>query len=398
MSTDFTAIEALLDVPELRIVELRLMPREVFIVLESREPTCLCPRCGHPCLPTGEKPRTRTLRDLPILQRYTRLVVRIRRFVCRSCSLRFRERLALLAGHQRWTQRLYEQVRAELLHGTPTQELARRYGVARRTIFRWTFERGRGGRPRQRGTVMGMDAFSVKKGQVSDTHIVDLQRHRTITVLEGRSKDAVVAWLRSHTAEALAAVEVVVTDMSSVYAAAVREVFGERVLVIDRFHVITLAVEALEEVRRMMQKQLSPEEATQRKKMRRLWLKPARDLTIEQWLARLTWLERFPPFKEILQWVQELRGWFDRRYPKPARAALERLIAKAQASAIAGLHEMAGTLVRWKESLVNFIRHRFTNGMVEGFNTKIKLIQRMAYGLRNPNNRRKRIQAWCGAA
>jgi transposase len=36
--------------------------------------------------------------------------------------------------------------------------------------------------------------------------------------------------------------------------------------------------------------------------------------------------------------------------------------------------------------------------MVEGFNTKIKLIQRMAYGLRNPKNRRKRIQAWCGAA
>jgi len=293
MFTDFTAIEALLDVPELRIVELRLIPREVFIVLESREQTCPCPRCGQPCLPTGEKPRTRTLRDLPMLQRYTRLVVRIRRFVCRSCALRFRERLALLAGHQRWTQRLYEQVRAELLHGTPTKELARRYGVARRTVFRWTFERGRGGRPRQLGTVMGMDEFSVKKGHVYDTHIVDLQRRRTLTVLEGRSKDAVVAWLRSHTAEELAAVEVVVTDMSSVYAAAVREVFGDRVLVIDRFHVINLAVKALEEVRRVMQKQLSPEEAKQLKKMRQLWLKPVKDLTLEQWLTRLNWLEHF---------------------------------------------------------------------------------------------------------
>jgi hypothetical protein len=67
---------------------------------------------------------------------------------------------------------------------------------------------------------MGMDAFSVKKGHVYDTHIVDLQRHRTLRVLEGRSKDAVVAWLRSHTAQELAAVEVVVTDTSSVYAAA----------------------------------------------------------------------------------------------------------------------------------------------------------------------------------
>jgi transposase len=177
-----------------------------------------------------------------------------------------------------------------------------------------------------------------------------------------------------------------------------REVFGDRVLVIDRFHVSKLAVEALEDVRRTIQKQRSPEEAKQLKKRRRLWLKPARDLTIEQWLARLTWLERFAPFTAVLQWVQELRGWFDRRYAKPARAALERLLATAQSSELEGWQKMAGTLVRWKESLGNCIRHRCTTGLVEGFNTTIKLIQRMADGLRNPKNRRKRIQAWCGAA
>ena len=44
-----------------------------------------------------------------------------------------------------------------------------------------------------------------------------------------------------------------------------------------------------------------------------------------------------------------------------------------------------------------FLRHRYTNGLTEGFNTKIKLIQRMAYGLRNEANRQKRIKAWCGA-
>jgi transposase len=42
------------------------------------------------------------------------------------------------------------------------------------------------------------------------------------------------------------------------------------------------------------------------------------------------------------------------------------------------------------------MRHRDTNGMTEGFNKKSKLIQRMAYGLRNEPKRRKRILAWCG--
>lgn len=78
MCMDFPCIDARLDVPEGRIVAQRLMPHEIVLELESREQTCLCPRGAHPCLPTGETPRTRTLRDLPLLHRFTRLVVRIR--------------------------------------------------------------------------------------------------------------------------------------------------------------------------------------------------------------------------------------------------------------------------------------------------------------------------------
>jgi len=48
-------------------------------------------------------------------------------------------------------------------------------------------------------------------------------------------------------------------------------------------------------------------------------------------------------------------------------------------------------LTRWGEPIVRYLRNRYTNGMTEGFNNKIKLIQRMAYGLRNEHNRRKRI-------
>ena len=57
---------------------------------------------------------------------------------------------------------------------------------------------------------------------------------------------------------------------------------------------------------------------------------------------------------------------------------------------------MAGTLTRWFEPIVHYIRSRYSNGITEGFNNKIKLIQRMAYGLRNEHNRRKRIMAYCG--
>jgi transposase len=52
---------------------------------------------------------------------------------------------------------------------------------------------------------------------------------------------------------------------------------------------------------------------------------------------------------------------------------------------------MAGTFSRWFEPIARYIRHRYTNGMTEGFNNKIKLIQRRAFGLRNEHNRKRRI-------
>jgi transposase len=95
--------------------------------------------------------------------------------------------------------------------------------------------------------------------------------------------------------------------------------------------------------------------------------------------------------------VQALRKWFDRKYEKPAREALLQLIERASQSAQEALQRIAGTLTRWFQPIVRSIRHRYTDGITEGFNNKLKLIQRLAYGLRNEHKRQKRILAWCGA-
>ena len=95
------------------------------------------------------------------------------------------------------------------------------------------------------------------------------------------------------------------------------------------------------------------------------------------------------------QCIEELLK-LDRKYEQPARAALSQLIERATRSALKPLNDMAGTLTRWFEPIVRSIRNPYTNGPTEGFNNRIKLIQRMAYGLRNEHNRKKRIMASCG--
>jgi transposase len=168
------------------------------------------------------------------------------------------------------------------------------------------------------------------------------------------------------------------------------------VQVIDRFHVVKLAVDALDEVLRSVHKQLDPEEAKALKKLRRRWLKSANQLNVDELIARYEWRRRFPQLREMVDWVQDLRRWFERKYEKPAREALLKLIKRASQSPQEPLKRISGTLTRWFEPIVHYIRNRYSNGITEGLNNKIKLIQRMAYGLRNEHNRRKRIMAYCG--
>jgi transposase len=392
---DVYGIEVLLGLPEFRVVNQVILPKRLELHLQRRDTSIVCPRCQTCCSRVNDS-RPRCIRDLPILERPLLLWLHVRRFECPGCHHRPWEKSETFGARVKWTERLYQRVRAEFLGGCPGRELARRYGLSERTVFRWTFEKSRGGRPRKLGRAIGIDEYSRRKGHRYNTLIVDLDKGKPIVTFKGRRSDDVVGWFRSRPQEELARVEVVVLDMSKTYASAIKELFGESVQVIDRFHVVQLAVNALDEVLRSVQKQLGAEEAKALKKLRRRWLKSANQLNVDELIARYEWRRRFPQLREMIDWVQELRLWFERKYEKPAREALLKLIERASQSAQEPLKRMAGTLARWFEPIVHYIRKRYSNGMTEGFNNKIKLIQRMAYGLRNEHNRRKRILAYCG--
>ena len=391
---DFECIETWLALPEFRVTGQVMRPHDLELHLERRDTYLVCPRCQGSCARIKEG-RQRCLRDLPILDRPVTLRLHLRRFQCSDCHHRPWEQSETFGERVQWTERLYRQVRQEYLHGCPCHELARRYGLSARTVFRWTFEKSRGGRPRKLGRALGIDEYARRKGHRYNTLIVDLDKGQPIATFKGRRADEVMAWFTSRPRDELDRVEVVVLDMSKPFFSAVKAVFGDKVHIIDRFHVVQQAVSALDEVLRSVQKQLDQEEAKELKKLRKRWLKLPNQLEVDELIARADWRRRFPELREVIDWVQDLRKWFERRYDKPARAALWKLIEQARESALAPLQGVAGTLSRWFEPIARYIRHRYTNGMTEGFNNKIKLIQRRAFGLRNEHNRKRRILADC---
>ena len=257
---DFHCIEALLDLPEVRVIAQVLGPKQLELHLERRENTIVCPRCQTCCSRVKES-RPRCLRDVPILEHPTVLWLHLRRFACPACHHRPWEESETFGKCTKWTERLYNQVRSEFLRGCPGKELARRYGLSEHTVFRWTFERSRGGRPRKLGRVIGIDEYARRKWHRYNTLIVDVDKGKPIATLQGRRADDVVAWFRSRPQAERDQVKVVVADRSKPYAAAIQEVFGDQVQVIDHFHVVQQAVEALDAVLRAVKNQLDQDEA-----------------------------------------------------------------------------------------------------------------------------------------
>ena len=155
---DVHGIEALLGLPEFCVIGQVLAPQQLALHLERRDTSIVCPRCQTCCSQVKES-RPRCIRDLPILEFPVVLWRHRRRFACPNGACRHRPWVTseTFGEHVKWTERLYSQVRQEYLGGCPCTELARRYRLSERTVFRWTCERSRGGRPRQLGRALGID-------------------------------------------------------------------------------------------------------------------------------------------------------------------------------------------------------------------------------------------------
>ncbi len=132
-----------------------------------------------------------------MLERPVRLWLPLRRFACAEGHHRPWEKSETVGEHVQWTARLYTHVRQEYLRGCPCRALARRYGRAERTGFRWTVARSRGGRPRPLGRALGLDEYARRKGHRSHTLLVDLDRGQPSATFQGRRAEDVLAGFKS---------------------------------------------------------------------------------------------------------------------------------------------------------------------------------------------------------
>lgn len=355
-----------------------------------------CAFCGSDdVINSGQK--TRSFRSLPIGRKPVILELPIQRLHCNSCGLVRQARLGFADPRRTYTH-AFERYALDLCRCLSILDVARHLQVSWDMIkdIQKRHLRRKYARPRLKHLCrIAIDEISIGKGHRYLTVVLNLDTGAVVFVGEGKSAASLLPFwkkLRCAGAKILA----VATDMSKAYILAVRQNIPDAVHVFDRFHVTKLFNDHLAAYRRWLQRTLPDvEQRRALKGTRWLLLKNRENLdgagNEMKRLAEALRINR--PLATAYYLKEDLRRFWAQAGKSQVARFLDDWIVRAEASGIRMLIHFATILQAHRDGLLGWYDCRISTAALEGTNTKIKLMQRKAYGFRDPEFFKLKIYA-----
>ncbi len=381
-----TLVRSLLGVSQMYVVRVHL--RGSTLVVEVRpswkRPRCSC--CGKraPGYDGGKEPRF--WRALAFGTTFVELSYPIRRVHCSRCGVRV-EKVSWAAAGRRHTRRFEEMV-GYLAQVTDMTSTAKLMGIGWATVSkivtRLVEERLDDTRLDDLRRI-GVDEFSYRKHHRYITTVVDHDTGRVVWATEGKGAAALESFFDALGPTRTAELTLITVDMAAGFRKAIDARAPQAKVVLDRFHVQRLASDALDRVRRDQWRELQgTDEGRAIKKSRFVLLKRPWNLSDKD-DVKLSQVQRDNRKLYRAYLLKEtLADALDERTPAAARRALDRWLAWASRSRLAPFVKCARTIRKYKEDVLAYIDERFTNGIVEGINNRLRSIARRAFGYHSP--------------
>jgi transposase len=240
---------------------------------------------------------------------------------------------------------------------------------------------------------IGIDETSSRKGHNYITVVIDLKKKKVIFVTEGKDNTTVKRFVEDFEKHGgdIDNIKSVCSDLSAAFIKGIKENIPNAIHTFDKFHIMKLIIDALDEVRREEQR-TTPD----LKKTRYLWRKNPESLTKKE-------LSIFEPLsKRNLKTARpyRMKEAFKELWESPNIEVAKQIFKEwyfwATHSQLPPMIKMAKTLNEHKKGILNFIETRINNGAVEAINGKIQALKRIARGYRNPDNYKTMIYLHCG--
>ncbi len=345
-----------------------------------------CAACGsRRVIRRGVQPRR--FRSLPIGRRAVEIAWEVPRVGCTDCGA-VRQVPIDFADERRSYTRAFERYVLELSRWMTIRDVAAHLGVGwdlvkdiQKRYLEHKFRRIKLKHLRQ----IAIDEIAVGRGQRYLTVVLDLPSGAVVFVGDGKGVEALKPfWKRLKCSRAR--IEAVAIDMSPAYISAVETNLPHAVLVFDHFHVLPLFHEKLSDLRRQLYR-----EATEQlhkkvlKGTRWLLLKNPENLdrTRDESKRLHEALTLNQPLATAYYLKEDLRRVWEQSDRAAAQRVLDDWIRRAESSNLPLLVQFAHTLAVHRHGILNYYVYPLSTGPLEGTNTKIRVLQRMAYGFRD---------------
>ena len=358
---------------------------EVWIELIRKSRPFVCSGCGrsikryHDC-------KERWVRDLPVIDAQTHVLVPRFRVNCPACGPRI-ERLSWLERYARVTRRLAESV-ARLCRSTPIKAVAAYYDLGWDTvkaIDKAYLERTLGEADLSDLRLLAMDEFALKRGHRYATIFVEPQRKQVLWVCRGRSREDIRPFFAMLGEDGRRRIEAVAIDMNAAYEAEIKAQCPQAEIVYDQFHVVAkYGREVVDKVRGdEARRQTSRGQRQVIKGSRWLLLRNGANLKRDDRVKLRELLAANRKLATVYLLKDDLKSLWSYRLTPWAMQFFHEWYARAIRSRIKRLKGFARRLKAKLDGLLAHCRHPLHTSLLEGINNKIKVIKRMAYGYRD---------------
>lgn len=369
----------LLDLEELTIISTELKEHGYEIQAEVTEEPDFCPICGsvEPKLSKYGKKR-QVFMDLPMHGQPVGIVINRQRYLCKDCGSTFREWLWCIDDDHMCTARFTAYVENESLKRTFTS-VANELGISEgtvRNIFNAHIHTLENMHQFETPRWLGIDELYIL-GKPRGV-LTNVEANTLFDLLVDRNKDTIINRL-SHLNDR-ESVEVVTMDMWAPYKDAVYKTLPNAEVVVDKFHVVRMANQAVESIRKQIRKELDVKQRRQLKNDRFLMLKRKRDLKPFDHIILDSWTLTYPHLKQAYELKE---AFFEIWDAQTAEEAQERYIAW-QASIPDDMKSAFNDIIRayknWHHEINNYFTYRATNAYTESVNGLTRVVNRMGRG------------------
>ena len=330
----------------------------------------------------------RRVRDLPILDARTILIIPRCRLTCPRCGPKL-EQLDWLARYARVTRRLAQNI-VRLCAVLPIRHVADYLGMgwdAVKEIDQAHLEETLGPVDLSGVEVIAIDEFAIQKGHRYATVIVDPTTKRVLWVGRGRGREDIRPFFEELAAEGRRRLRAVAMDMNAAYEEEIRYQCPLVEIVYDLFHVVAkYGREVIDRVRVDEANRLRHDKPARKVVKGARWLLLRNRKNIAKKSDRIRLDELLSANKRLATVYvlkDDLKHLWDYRSEGAALRFWKQWYHRAIRSRIEPLKQFTRNLKGRIQGVLAHCNWPLHTSLLEGINNRIKVIKRMAYGYRD---------------